>query len=55
MQKRHRREWATIDGERIDEERLRERARQDNLAEAIRLLAERDSESSNKGTKNAQK
>ena len=55
MQKRHRREWATIDGERIDEERIRERARQDNLAEAIRLLAERDSESSNKGTKNAQK
>ena len=42
MEKRHRREWATIDGERIDEERLRERQRQDNLADAIKLLAERD-------------
>ena len=40
MEKRHRREWATIDGERIDEERLRERQRQDNLADAIKLLAE---------------
>jgi len=55
MQKRHRREWATIDGERIDEERIRERARQDNLAEAIKLLAERDTQPSNKGTKNGQK
>ena len=42
MQKRHRREWATIDGERLDEERLRERQRQDNLADAIKLLAQRD-------------
>ena len=42
MEKRHRREWATIDGERIDEERIRERQRQDNLSDAIKLLAERD-------------
>ena len=55
MQKRHRREWATIDGERIDEERLRERTRQDNLDEAIKLLAERDTQPSKKGTKNGQK
>ena len=43
MEKRHRREWATIDGERKEEERLRERDRQDNLAEVVKLLAERDS------------
>jgi len=42
MEKRHRREWATIDGERIDEERIRERQRQDNLSDAIKLLAQRD-------------
>jgi hypothetical protein len=55
MEKRHRREWATIDGERIEEERARERARQDNLADAIKLLAERDTQPSNKGMKNGQK
>ena len=55
MEKRHRREWATIDGEKIEEERARERARQDNLADAIKLLAERDTQPSNKGMKNGQK
>ena len=55
MEKRHPREWATIDGERIEEDRVRERERQDNLVEAIKILAERDTQPSNKGTKNGQK
>ena len=44
MQKRHRREWATIDGERIEEDRKRNRIREDNLTEAIRLLAQNDND-----------
>ena len=42
MEKRHRREWATINGDEIQNEKQRELERQDNLAEAIRLLAERE-------------
>ena len=42
MEKRHRREWATINGDEIQKEKQRELERQDNLAEAIRLLAERE-------------
>ena len=40
MEKRHRREWATIDGERKEEERVKELERENQLADAIRLLAE---------------
>ena len=42
MQHRHRREWETIEGERIDRERERSQKRDDNLAESIRLLAGRE-------------
>jgi hypothetical protein len=52
MEKRHRREWATIDGERIEEERKRARDNENNLADAIRLLAERDSSQNTRGKSN---
>ena len=48
MRHRHRREWETIEGERLDKERQRTEIREDNLAESIRLLAARDS-SGNRG------
>jgi len=45
MEKRHRREWATIDGESQEEERLRDRERDDRLADALRLLVENNTPS----------
>jgi hypothetical protein len=55
MQKRHRREWAAIDGERKDEERIKERDRENQLAEAIKLLAESNININNRGNNNAKK
>jgi hypothetical protein len=52
MEKRHRREWATINGEEIEKEKIRERDRQDNLTEAIRLLAENNSNNKSRGKNN---
>ena len=45
MQKRHRREWASIDGQAQEEERLRDRERDDRLADALRLLVENNTPS----------
>jgi len=42
MRFRHRREWLTIEGEREEEERERARLRDDNMAETLRLLADRE-------------
>ena len=51
MEKRHRREWATIDGERIEKERKQELERGDQLAEAIKLLAESNIAANNRSSK----
>ena len=51
MEKRHRREWATIDGERIEKERKQELERGDQLAEAIKLLAESNISANNRRSK----
>ena len=45
MEKRHRREWASIDGQIQEEERLRDRERDDRLADALRLLVENNTPS----------
>ena len=42
MRFRHRREWQTIEAEREDMERERTRLRDDNMAEAMRLLVDRE-------------
>ena len=55
MQKRHRREWASIDGERKNEERIKERDRENQWAEAIKLLAESNTNINNRGNNNAKK
>ena len=52
MEKRHRREWATINGDELQKEKQRELERQDNLAEAIRLLAEREAPRSSGNNQN---
>jgi hypothetical protein len=46
MQFRHRREWQTIEGEREEQEKERTRARDDSMAETMRLLAERNRQES---------
>ena len=51
MQKRHRREWASIDGERQEEEKIKERDRGNQLAEAIKLLAESNIAANNRSSK----
>ena len=55
MEKRHRREWATIDGERKEEERVKELERENQLADAIRLLAESNANINNGRNNNAKK
>ena len=55
MEKRHRREWATIDGERQELEKQEEKAKENQLAEAIRLLAESNRASNNRRTNNGEK
>mgnify|MGYP004452475027 FL=1 len=55
MEKRHRREWATIDGERQQLEKQEEKAKENQLAEAIRLLAESNTASNNRRTNNGEK
>ena len=45
MEKRHRREWASIDGQIQEDERLRDRERDDRLADALRLLVENNTPS----------
>ena len=55
MQKRHRREWASIDGERKAEEKIEERDRGNQLADAIKLLAESNARINNGGNNNAKK
>jgi hypothetical protein len=55
MQKRHRREWASIDGERQEKEKIRERERENQLADAIKLLAESNANINNQGNNNAKK
>ena len=55
MQKRHRREWASIDGDRKDEEKIKERERENQLADAIKLLAESNARINNGGNNNAKK
>jgi|TARA_A100001391_G_scaffold88974_1_gene58842 hypothetical protein len=55
MEKRHRREWATIDGERQQLEKQEAKAKENQLAEAIRLLAESNTASNNRRTNNGEK
>jgi len=55
MQKRHRREWASIDGDRKEEEKIKDRDRENQLADAIKLLAESNARINNGGNNNAKK
>jgi len=55
MEKRHRREWATIDGERKEKERVKDLERENQLADAIRLLAESNANINNGRNNNAKK
>ena len=55
MQKRHRREWASIDGDRQEKEKIQEKERDGQLAEAIKLLAQSNMNTNNQGNNNAKK
>jgi|TARA_X000001388_G_C2140735_1_gene88597 hypothetical protein len=55
MEKRHRREWATIDGENRAKEKEEEKAKDNLLAEAIKELAASNRASNNRRTNNGEK
>jgi len=55
MEKRHRREWASIDGDRQEKEKIQEKERENQLAEAIKLLAQSNMNTNNQGNNNAKK
>ena len=55
MEKRHRREWASIDGDRQEKEKIQEKERDGQLAEAIKLLAQSNMNTNNQGNNNAKK
>tara|TARA_R100000781_G_scaffold64433_1_gene40679 strand:- start:384 stop:953 length:570 start_codon:yes stop_codon:yes gene_type:complete len=55
MERRHRREWATIDGENKVKEKQEEQAKDNLLAEAIKELAASNRASNNRRTNNGEK
>jgi len=55
MEKLHRREWATIDGENKAKEKEEEKAKDNLLAEAIKELAASNRASNNRRTNNGEK
>jgi|TARA_R100000093_G_scaffold67086_1_gene38401 hypothetical protein len=55
MQNRHRREWQTIEGERDALERERQQQRDENIAEAMSILASRENPQNTRGQKDGKR